>query len=61
MNIEISEINVNKKADLVIIDPDKEWVFTEEDVYSKSNNTPFINKTFKGRVDYTISKNILFG
>jgi dihydroorotase len=61
MNIEILEIRVNKKADLVIIDPDKEWVFKEEDVYSKSNNTPFINKTFKGKVDYTISKNILFG
>ena len=61
MNIEIHEINVNKKADLVIIDPDKEWVFTEQDIYSKSNNTPFINKTFKGKVDYTISKNILFG
>lgn len=61
MNIEISEINIDKKAELVIIDPNKEWVFTEQDIYSKSSNTPFINQTFKGKVDYTISKNILFG
>ena len=61
MNIKISEINIDKKAELVVLDLEKEWVFTEEDIYSKSSNTPFINQTFKGKVDYTVSKNILFG
>ena len=37
MNIEISKIDIDKKAELVILDLDKEWVFTEEDIYSKSS------------------------
>lgn len=36
-------------ADLVIIDPDFEFILKKEDFYSKSKNSPFIGKILKGR------------
>ncbi|MCR4337818.1 MAG: dihydroorotase [Candidatus Omnitrophica bacterium] len=41
-------------ADLTIIDPDEEWVFEKESIVSKSKNSPFIGRKFKGRVKATI-------
>jgi dihydroorotase len=41
-------------ADITIIDPDKEWVLNKEDIVSKSRNTPFIGRKFKGAVSMTI-------
>ncbi|MCK4236004.1 MAG: dihydroorotase, partial [Candidatus Krumholzibacteria bacterium] len=37
-------------ADLVIIDPEEEWALEKGLIRSKSRNTPFIGKRFKGRV-----------
>lgn len=48
------EIREGKDADLTIIDPDKEWIFSLEDIASKSKNTPFIGRKLKGTVEYTI-------
>lgn len=36
-------------ADIVIIDPDKEYTYTRDSIESKSNNSPFINWILKGR------------
>ncbi len=41
-------------ADITIVDPKKEWIFTEENIVSKSKNSPFIGQTMKGRVEVTI-------
>lgn len=41
-------------ADITIIDPDEEWVYKKEDVRSKSKNSPFIGRKFKGRVKRTV-------
>lgn len=41
-------------ADLTIIDLDKEWVFKKEEIASKSKNSPFIGRKFKGKVMMTI-------
>jgi dihydroorotase len=41
-------------ADITIIDPDQEWVVTKEGFVSKGKNSPFIGRTLKGRVEYTI-------
>jgi dihydroorotase len=41
-------------ADITVIDPDAEWVYTEEMISSKSKNSPFIGKTLKGRAAFTI-------
>ncbi len=41
-------------ADITIVDPDKEWTVTREGFLSKGKNSPFIGRTLKGRVEYTI-------
>ena len=35
-------------ADVLIVDPDREWNLTEDEIVSKSVNTPFMNWKFKG-------------
>jgi dihydroorotase len=47
-------VRVGHDADLTIIDPQKTWVFKEEEIASKSKNSPFIGSQFKGRVETTI-------
>lgn len=41
-------------ADLVIFDENEKWAVTEDDIVSKSHNTPFIGAELYGRVKYTI-------
>ena len=41
-------------ADLVIFDPDREWVIDPEEFFSKGKNTPFTGKTVYGKVTATI-------
>lgn len=41
-------------ADLVIFDPDREWVIDPEEFFSKGRNTPFAGKTVYGKVTATI-------
>lgn len=48
------EIKEGNDADITIIDPDKEWIFTKDDIVSKSKNTPFIGRKLKGTVEYTV-------
>lgn len=45
-----------KQADIVVIDDAVEYVYTKEINYSKSINTPLLNKTLKGRAVYTFKK-----
>ena len=48
------EIKHGKKADLVILDPLKEWTVTLDDIRSKSSNNPWIGHTLKGKVEKVI-------
>jgi len=43
-----------KRADILIADPGKEWVFSREGITSKSKNSPFIGWKLKGKVAKTI-------
>lgn len=47
-------LSVGADADIVIIDPDKKWTFTKESIISKSKNSPFIGRAFKGCAVITI-------
>ena len=48
---------VGTPAELVIIDPNQEWEFSKGNIFSKSKNSPFVGKKFKGKVHSTIVKN----
>ena len=41
-------------ADITVIDPDLEWTFTESEIHSKSRNSPWIGRHFRGRAVMTI-------
>ncbi len=53
-NLEKGEIKVGAMADITIFDPDADWTVCEEEIASKGKNTPYIGKTFKGKVTETI-------
>ena len=48
------QIKEGFKADLTIFNPDKEYIYTEDMIVSKSKNTPWIGKKLTGEVNYTI-------
>jgi dihydroorotase len=61
--IELLSINPRKiikhnkqNNDFIIVDFDKEYIFSEKDIQSKSKNTPYINQTLKGKVSAVFSK-----
>lgn len=41
-------------ADLTLIDPDRVWVVTEEELHSKNKNTPFLGREMRGRAVLTV-------
>ena len=43
-------------ADLVIADLGKKWKVEEENIVSKSRNTPFLGEELEGTIEYTIKK-----
>lgn len=45
---------IGSSADIIIVDPEAEWIVTKESILSKSKNSPYIGKTMKGKVLYTI-------
>jgi dihydroorotase len=54
LNIPFGTLSKNSQADVVIVDPNKEFVFSVEDIFSKSQNSPFLGKKLKGQVSLTI-------
>ncbi len=59
LNLAVPEIKEGVEADLLLFSPTKKWMFTENDIVSKSKNTPFINTEFTGKV-YGVVSNRLF-
>ena len=41
-------------ADLAVVDPEYEYVLREEDILSRSKNSPFIGRSLKGRTELTM-------
>ena len=56
MGFEKDLFKIGCAAELTILDPAQEWIYKEQNIYSKSRNTPFIGEKLKGKVHYTISK-----
>lgn len=56
MGFEEDLFKIDCAAELTILDPAQEWIYKEQNIYSKSRNTPFIGEKLKGKVRYTISK-----
>lgn len=59
LGLDIPSISEGSTADLMIADPDMEWIVEPEKLHSKSRNTVFKGMTLKGRPIITISKGII--
>jgi len=47
-------LNAGAAADVTLIDPNREFIYTEEQVVSKSRNTPFLGWRMQGRAVLTM-------
>ena len=56
LNLKKGTLGIGFEADITIIDPNLQWTFGQEHIQSKSRNTPFIGRKFKGKVITTIVK-----
>ena len=56
MALEADLLRVGQPVELVVLDPEKEWVFRRDDIHSRSQNSPFIGHTLRGRPVYTLVK-----
>jgi len=54
LNLPYGTLKVGADADITLLHPDREWTFTEDQVASKSRNSPFLDWKFKGQVLMTI-------
>jgi dihydroorotase len=54
INLDSGRIKKGSRADLTIIDLDKEWTIDSEKFYSKSKNSPFSTRKVKGRAIKTV-------
>lgn len=50
LGLTVEDISEGSTADITIFDPEKEWVFSQQHIRSKSRNTPFLNRKMKGKV-----------
>lgn len=60
LGIEPPSFKKGALAEVIIVDPEEEYILTEEIIQSKSKNTPFLNKKLKGRVKKVILKEKVF-
>ena len=56
MGFDSDLFKIGAEAELVLFDPSERWIFNENNVFSKSKNSPFYNRELIGKVRYTISK-----
>ena len=54
LGVDKGTLGIGKDADIVIVEPQKEWLVKKENFASKSGNSPFIGMKLKGVVEYTI-------
>ena len=55
LDIEVTRIEKGAKADLAVVDLDKEWTVVPEELHSKSKNTVFKGEKLKGKNIMTIT------
>lgn len=59
LGLPVTKLENGAKADLILVDTEKEWVVEPEKLHSKSHNTVFKGEKFKGQNLMTITDGII--
>ncbi len=54
LGLPLGRLDQGRSADICIFDPQAVWTLTEADLVSRGRNTPFIGRSFQGRVTWTL-------
>jgi dihydroorotase len=54
LRIDKGALSVGRNADIIIVDPEKEWMVAKDSFISKSKNSAFLGRKLNGIVDCTI-------
>ena len=54
LGINKGTLGQGKDADIVVVDPQREWLVEKQTLLSKSKNCAFLGKKLRGVVKYTI-------
>jgi dihydroorotase len=54
LRLPVGRLAVGAPADLVLFDPDREWLIRPDEFRSKSKNAPFDERPVRGRVERTV-------
>ena len=57
MNVHLDMIEEGKESNFTIINPDIEWVFDKQSIFSMSKNSALIGKPMKGKIEFVACKN----
>jgi len=56
LGLDRGTLQEGEAADIIIVDPEQEWIVKKDDFISKSKNSAFIGQKLKSCVEYTICK-----
>lgn len=56
LNLQLPSFKEGAEANFIVFDPEEWWVFSRKDIYSRSQNTPFLGAELTGRVKAVITK-----
>lgn len=59
LGIDVPKIEVGARANIAVVDLEREWTVNPEELHSKSHNTVFKGERLKGRVVMTISDGVI--
>lgn len=59
LGIEVPKIEIGAKANIAVVDLEREWTVKPEDLHSKSHNTVFKGERLKGRNIMTITDGVV--
>jgi dihydroorotase len=51
--LDYGTLKVGREADVIVVDPSRRWMFSSEEIRSKSKNSPFIGRTLTGQAVHT--------
>ena len=59
INVKPNFIQEGCEAEINIIDPALEWTFSNDNIQSKSHNSPILGMKLRGKVVYTFNKGFI--